>query len=143
MYKSTVMIRTSAAAAALLCTLVFSADARGQNETGGHANPATMPTPTGMLYTGGVLVTRPNGQWGFEQFPVVTRVDSGSVSAQAGLRLGDVLLSVNGKDARDAKLFRREHGEPRWVMKVRRGAQEMDLTMEVPPSMQSGRPPRR
>jgi S1-C subfamily serine protease len=96
-----------------------------------------MPTPTGMLYSPGVIEMQPDGRPRSVDYPIVTRVDSGSVSARAGLRIGDVLLSVNGKDGREARLFRREHGEARWVMRIRRGTEEMELAMEVPPSMQT------
>jgi S1-C subfamily serine protease len=85
-----------------------------------------------MLYYGGTLEMRPDGQWGLADFPVVTRVDSGSVSARGGFRLGDVLLTVNGRDARDARPFRLRPGEVHWVVRVRRGNAEQDLTMEVP-----------
>jgi hypothetical protein len=142
MSKSLMAIRTSATAIALLILLVWSPDARGQNQRGGYADPATMPTPTGMLYYGGTVEMGPDGQHRLTDYPIVTRVDSGSVSAAAGLKLGDVLLSVNGKDGREAQLFRRKHGETRWIIRVRRGEEEKELVMEVPPSMlAASRPP--
>ena len=88
-----------------------------------------------MLYGGGTLEFLPDGRPRLMDYPTVSRVDSGSVSAAAGLRVGDVLLSVNGKDGREAQLFRREHGETRWIIRVRRAGEEKELTMEVPPAM--------
>jgi S1-C subfamily serine protease len=86
-----------------------------------------------MLYYGGTVVMRPNGQWGLAEYPIVNRVDSGSVSARAGFQIGDVLLFVNGRDARDAQPFRR--GDPRWVVRIRRGSEEKELVMERPPRL--------
>jgi hypothetical protein len=139
MSKSTVTIRASAAAAALLLSLLCSGIARGQGS--GYRDPASIPSPTGMLYYAGTLEIGPDGHYRATEYPVVTRVDSGSVSAQAGFRLGDVLLSVNGRDGRVARLFRLERGDTRWVIRIRRGAEEKELVMEVPPSMQSASKP--
>ncbi|HEV7587150.1 MAG TPA: PDZ domain-containing protein [Longimicrobium sp.] len=140
MSKPTVPIRASAAAVALLVAVFFSGSARGQN--GGSRDPAAIPSPTGMLYGGGTLEFLPNGQPRLSEYPSVSRVDSGSVSAAAGLKVGDVLLSVNGRDGREARLFRREHGETRWIIRIRRDGEEKELAMEVPPSMLSAsRPP--
>lgn len=150
MSKSTVATRTSAAAVALLVSLLFVGSASGQGgepHGPGYRDPASIPSPTGMLYYGGTLEMLPNGEPRLTDYPIVTRVDSGSVSAAAGLKLGDVLLSVNGRDGREARLFRREHGETRWVIRVRRDAEEKELVMEVPPAMRSAsgspRAPRR
>jgi S1-C subfamily serine protease len=120
--------------------LLLAADA-ARAQRSGPADPATIPTPTGMLYHGGLIEMRPNGQWGLADYPIVSRVDSGSVSARAGFKLGDVLLTVNGRDVRDARPFRLQRGEEHWVVRVRRGTEEMELTMEVPPSMRRGRAP--
>jgi S1-C subfamily serine protease len=138
-------LRTPAAAASLLVCLLIADAAYGQggvpSNQRGYRDPATMPTPTGMLYSPGVIEMQPDGPPRSVDYPVVSRVDSGSVSARAGLRIGDVLLAVNGKDGREAQLFRLEKGAERWVMRIRRGTEEMELTMEVPPSMRRGRAP--
>ena len=67
-------------------------------------------------------------------------MDSGSAAARAGFHLGDVLLSVNGRDMREARPFRLQNGETRWVVRIRRGAEEKELVMEVPSSMRSPSP---
>jgi|1186.fasta_scaffold43615_2 S1-C subfamily serine protease len=138
-------LQTSAATASLLACLLIAVAAHGQggvaSVTRGSRDRATMPTPTGMLYSPGVIELQPDSPPRSVDYPVVSRVDSGSVSARAGLRIGDVLLSVNGKDGREARLFRLENGAERWVMRIRRGTEEMELTMEVPPSMRRGRAP--
>jgi membrane-associated protease RseP (regulator of RpoE activity) len=138
-------LRVSAATASLLACLLIAVAAYGQGEVAsvppGSPNRATMRTPTGMLYYVGVIDIQPDGPPTAENYPIVSRVDSGSVSARAGLRIGDVLLAVNGKDGREAQLFRLEKGAERWVMRIRRGTEEMELTMEVPASMRRGRAP--
>lgn len=133
MPRSAPAMRTTIAAALLLFSLLLPLAARAQAHA--NADPATMPTPTGMLYGGAALEMRPNGHWGLADYPTVTRVDSGSVSARAGFRVGDVLLSVNGRDVRDARPFRLAPGEVHWVVRIRRGTEEKELTMELPPSM--------
>jgi S1-C subfamily serine protease len=131
-------LRASAGVACLLVVLL-APGAAGQ----GYRNPATIPSPTGMLYGGVELELWPDGSYHVVNHPVVTRVDSGSVSAQAGFRLGDVLLAVNGRDTREARPFRLQPGEERWVVRIRRGEEEKELVMEVPPSMRPapGSPP--
>lgn len=91
-----------------------------------------MPTATGMLYSGGTLEIGADGHYRLAEYPVVIRVDSGSVSARAGFALGDVLLTVNGRDSRNPRPFRTQRGELHWVVRVRRGTEEKDLTMEFP-----------
>jgi S1-C subfamily serine protease len=126
-------LRASAAVACLLVLLLAPGVVAGQ----GYRNPATIPSPTGMLYGGVDLELWPDGSYRVVNFPVVIRVDSGSVAAQAGFHLGDVLLAVNGRDTREARPFRLQPGEVRWVVRIRRGEEEKELVMEVPPSMQS------
>lgn len=116
---------------AFLLALLLAPGAAGQ----GTRDPATIPSPTGMLYGGMDLELWPDGSYRVVNFPRVVRVDSGSVSARAGFRLGDVLLSVNGRDVRESRPFRLQPGEVRWVVRIRRGEEEKELVMEVPPSM--------
>jgi len=137
MPRSTLTSRIAAAAAVFLVSLLLPAAARAQR--GGaqaYANPATMPTATGMLYGGTTLEVGPDGHFRMADYPTVTRVDSGSLSARAGFQVGDVLLSVNGKDARQARPFKTDHGEKNWVVRIRRGTEEKELTMEFPPAAQ-------
>jgi S1-C subfamily serine protease len=131
---------TALTAAVALVPCALSAQAGGPTAGRGGPDPATMRSATGMLYSGGAIELRPNGQWGLADYPVVIRVDSGSVSAAAGFRIGDVILSVNGRDARDARPFRRERGEMSWVVRVRRGSAETELTMQLPSSTRSASP---
>jgi S1-C subfamily serine protease len=136
MPRSAWPIRAYITAALILSALLLPGVARAQT----YINPA--PSPTGMLYGGAGVEMRPNGQWGLADYPTVSRVDSGSVSARAGFQVGDVLLSVNGRDVRDARPFRLAPGEVHWVVRIRRGTEEKELTMELPPSMQSASPSR-
>lgn len=128
---------TSAAAACLLVLLLAPGVVAGQ----GSRDPATIPSPTGLLYGGMDLELWFDGSYRVMNYPSVIRVDSGSVAARAGFHLGDVLLSVNGRDMREARPFRLQGGEMRWVVRIRRGAEEKELVMEIPSTMRSPSPP--
>jgi predicted metalloprotease with PDZ domain len=68
---------------------------------------------------------------GFSEHPVVRMVVDGSGAAQAGIRVGDVLLSVNGKDAREGRLFPDRQPGTRYVVRIRRGTEEREVTLVV------------
>src|SRR3982750_2589132 len=95
------LLRASARAACLLALLLAPGAAMGQHRgrsvPSSSTDPATAPTATGMMYGGFTLELGPDGQFRSADYPTVTRVDSGSISARAGFQVGDVLLSVNGK----------------------------------------------
>jgi S1-C subfamily serine protease len=116
---------------AFLVALLLAPGLAGQ----GTRDPATIPSPTGMLYGGMTLEVWPDGSYHMVNLPKVIRVDSGSVAARGGFRLGDELVSVNGRDVREPRPFRLQPGEVRWVVRIRRGEEEKELVMEVPPSM--------
>lgn len=100
--------------------------------TGGifHSN---VKSTTGLHYRPGVLELRPDGKWASADYPVVTEIDSGSTAERAGLRSGDVILTVNGRDARlGQSSIGRQPGERRRVFRVRRGAEEKELVLEGP-----------
>lgn len=66
-------------------------------------------------------------------FPTVSRVETGSPAAAAGLRVGDAILSLNGADSRDGPLFSRVEPGTRYVVRIRRGDEERELTLTVAP----------
>jgi C-terminal processing protease CtpA/Prc len=90
-------------------------------------------SPLGLYtYDGNVVVT-PDGHWAAADYPVVIRTDTGSVAERAGLRPGDVVLTVNGRDARGGNAAWRLHpSETSYVLHVERGETEMDIVMERP-----------
>jgi membrane-associated protease RseP (regulator of RpoE activity) len=134
--RSHAKVCASAAAACLFVLLLAPGVVAGQ----GSRDPATIPSPTGMLYGGMDLELWFDGSYRVVNYPTIIRLDSGSVAARAGFRLGDVLLSVNGRDMREARPFRLQGGEMHWVVRIRRGAEEKELVMEIPSSMRSPSP---
>lgn len=63
--------------------------------------------------------------------PKVTQVTPGGPAERAGLRAGDVLLTVNGEDSRARPLFRERTPGTRYTIRVRRGDQEREVLLVV------------
>ncbi|HEX8903625.1 MAG TPA: PDZ domain-containing protein [Longimicrobiaceae bacterium] len=76
---------------------------------------------------------RPNGRWGLADYPLVVRVDSGSIADSVGMKVNDVIVTVNGRDTRDARAFDRRPGETGLVMRIRRGDEEKEIVIQFPP----------
>ena len=74
----------------------------------------------------------------------VSRVLPGTGAARAGLRAGDVILAVNGADARApgslGALVTQQPGT-RYVLRIRRGAEELDVVAELDPAVGGERIP--
>jgi len=71
----------------------------------------------------------PNNTYGY---PYVHTVVKGSNAERAGLAVDDTILSVNGRDARRPPLFPVREAGTRYVLRVRRGREEMELTFIYP-----------
>jgi S1-C subfamily serine protease len=98
-------------------------------------------SPLGLYTYDGVLVVGSDGRWQGAEYPIVIRLDSGSVAERAGLKINDVILSVNGNDARTGnRAFHLRPGETRFVLRIRRGDEEMELLMERAPRHQAAAP---
>lgn len=70
--------------------------------------------------------------FGIHDYPLVTEVGAGSPAARAGLRVGDRLVSVNGRDQlRDDTPPRRPAPGDSLRLVVRRGQEELPLLMIV------------
>lgn len=65
------------------------------------------------------------------QHPTVSRVSEGGAAERAGLRAGDVILTVNGVDSRQGPLFRDRTPGTRYTVRVRRGDQEREVVLVV------------
>jgi S1-C subfamily serine protease len=66
-------------------------------------------------------------------FPKVERIAPGGPATRAGLVDGDVLLSVNGRDAREPRLFSNRRPGTRYVLRIRRGSEERETTLVIGP----------
>jgi membrane-associated protease RseP (regulator of RpoE activity) len=64
--------------------------------------------------------------------PYVTVVVPGSNAARAGLVVGDTIVSVNGRDTRQPPLFPVRRAGTEYVLLVRRGGEERELTYVFP-----------
>jgi S1-C subfamily serine protease len=64
--------------------------------------------------------------------PYVWLVIPGSAAEAAGLMVGDTILSIDGRDARYGIAFPVQVAGTRYVILVRRGAEELELTYVFP-----------
>lgn len=106
-----------------------------------QANSANTHTRT-RTYTNPEASSR-GPRWGFSTtmypgpgnaytHPVVRSVVSGSAAEAAGLMVGDTIVSVDGRDMRDSPFFPQQVPGTRYVMLVRRGNEEVELTYTYP-----------
>lgn len=107
-----------------------------------HAqSPAETAPPPGAHMLGGHRdFTRPaTAYFGFgwiirnESRPMVTRVDADSPASAAGLRVGDVILSVDSHDTLDPPMFRNPVPGRRYALRVARGRETVDLVIVAAP----------
>lgn len=70
-----------------------------------------------------------------EDPPVVTQVVERSPAAAAGLRVGDIVLAVDGHPTTEPTPVFRNGGTPGrgYVLRVKRGAETLDLTIVAAP----------
>lgn len=64
-------------------------------------------------------------------FPMVSCVIVGSTAARAGLRPGDTILSVNGRDPRVRGAFADRRIGARWVVRIQRGDEEREVSFVI------------
>jgi S1-C subfamily serine protease len=82
-------------------------------------------------WSGGV-VTGPDGALRKRNHPRVTQVAAGSVGARAGLRVQDVIVSINGRDSRHMPMFVGVRPGDTITLRVRRGEEEREISYVWP-----------
>lgn len=65
-------------------------------------------------------------------YSVVRSVDPGSAAEAAGLMVGDTIVAIDGRDVREGVLFPVQVAGMRYVILVRRGAEELELVYTFP-----------
>lgn len=113
-----------------------------------HAQTTPAPQPGGGVFHGrgmqGALgfsyriVTAGVGE---QAFPVVIRLVEGSPAAVAGIRIGDRIMAVNGRDGREDALFPQRAPGTRYTVRIRRDGEEREIEFTLaPPPTQPGTP---
>lgn len=127
-------------AAFLCCTSAPSLDAQQQGTV--HSSGASSRVRPRVPYTGMNISGQPQfaegGKFRWTTHPRVSTVEPGSPAYKVGIRPGDVVMMVNGVDARVPETMVGEPGKV-YVFRIRRGGDVRDytITSTAPPS---GRP---
>lgn len=93
-----------------------------------QVNGRAQPVPPRFGFAVGAKVG-PNNTAGY---PYVHTVVPGSNAERAGIQVGDTILTINGRDARDGQLFPVREAGTRYLMRVRRGREEVELNFTFP-----------
>lgn len=91
------------------------------------------PFHTGISHSVSPMV-RPDGSVWAAEPPVISEVTPGSPAALVGLQPGDVVLQVNGRDAREPGLLRVREAGQEFVLRIRRGTELRDVTVVAVPN---------
>lgn len=84
----------------------------------------------GFAYGAPITLTG-DGQARWADYPTIEDVIAGSEAERLGIRAGDVILKVNGKDALDPRLFHDWKPGTRYALRLRRGNEEREVTVTV------------
>jgi len=135
---------TIAAAALLTCAFASAAQAQQPAASRGKVSAQGAPGRPRVPYTGinisGQPRFSPGGSFRWATHPTAASVDSGSPAYRVGMRGGDVVLLVNGSDARDPETLVGQPGKV-YVFRIRRGTEvrEYTVTSTTLPVRPSGR----
>ena len=115
--------------AAFFLLLAFGATtAHAQDPAGLVRKPAKESKPPAMGFT----VAMNMGADMQPGAPRVTGVVPGSNAERAGLKEGDVLIAVNGRDMKQIPWFPDRTGGTKYTLRVLRGGEERELTFVYP-----------
>jgi C-terminal processing protease CtpA/Prc len=81
----------------------------------------------GYGWDGGFTVG-PDGKARLATYPRVQRVIAGSPAEAAGLRVGDELVVVDGRDGKQPPLFDHARAGTRVLLRIRRGDEEREIS---------------
>ena len=120
-------------AAALCAVLVLPGRPAAAQEAVTAAPTAARGANVGFAYawSGGITVG-PDGRMRKKHPPRVTQVVPGSVGARAGIRVGDIIVSVNGRDSRAMPMFGNLKPGETVVLRIRRGDEEREISYVWP-----------
>jgi S1-C subfamily serine protease len=128
-----------ASLAALALALTFAGCAREEQQTAGPAIPSEGAAP-GALSGVRTIPRPPAASLGFalshhdDGRPVVVGVDEGTPAEQAGMAVGDIILSIDGHDTRDRGTgFRGATPGRRFVLRVQRDTTEREIVLVAGP----------
>jgi S1-C subfamily serine protease len=74
------------------------------------------------------LIDDAAGAMKWADYPVVRHVYGGSPAARAGLRVGDQILRINGRDGTEPKAYHNPRIGERCTLVVQRGTQEVEIS---------------
>jgi len=132
----TISIRRPSAWLAVAATLCLAESAAGQVTVGKKEwksweawyGFAVLPYPDGLPIVEGRPITLP-----FEErpWPAISEVETCSPAEMAGIRDGDLLISINGEDARQRPIPWGERSKPgtKKVLEIRRDGDSMRITV--------------
>lgn len=76
----------------------------------------------------------PRGAWGGRMGLTIVSVEEGSPAAQSGLKVGDVLLALDGQPVRHPQELQRtvhDHAGEQLSARILRGGEEQDITLSI------------
>lgn len=125
-------IAIALATALFACTGAAHAQTTPAPQPGGAPNVFHGRGTQGALGFSYRIVTAGVGE---QAFPVVIRLVEGSPAAVAGIRIGDRITAVNGRDGREDALFPQRAPGTRYTVRIRRDGEEREIEFTLAPPL--------